>query len=204
MNQSSQKSRAAKAPQRRRGRERVNSLLMGGAEVFAEQGFEAATMTEIAARAGAAIGSLYQFFPTKEQLPGELHVRLLAVLAGELDALIEECAGATPDRLTERLFVRLVAFLEANPAFTVLAERRSIDPAVKKQARQELRSKIAVLLGGLMPPVPEERRAALAAVILHLIRTAALLKGDDDRSLRSPAIAELRAMLRHHLQEISG
>jgi len=204
MSQSSQKSRESKAPRRRRGRERVDSLLLAGAEVFAEQGFEAATMTEIAARAGAAIGSLYQFFPTKEQLAGELHARLLAVLAEELDALIGECAGATPERLTERLFVRLVAFLEANPAFTVLAERRSIDPAVKKRARQELRGQIAVLLGGLTPPVPEERRAALAAVVLHLIRTAALLRADDDKALRAPALAELRAMLRHHLKEISG
>lgn len=204
MSQPSQKSRKTKAPQRRRGRQRVDALLVAGAETFAEQGFEAATMTEIAARAGASIGSLYQFFPTKEQLAGELHARMLAVLADELDALIRECAGASADRLTERLFVRLVAFLEANPAFTVLAERRTIDPAVKKRARQDLRSRIEMLLADLSPPVPEERRAALAAVVLHLIRTAALLKADEDRALRAPALAELRAMLRNHLKELSG
>jgi AcrR family transcriptional regulator len=38
------------------------------AAVIAERGFESATMAEIAARAGAQIGSLYRFFPNKEVL----------------------------------------------------------------------------------------------------------------------------------------
>jgi AcrR family transcriptional regulator len=38
---------------------RVAALLHATATVFAEKGFDAATMTEIAALAGAPIGSLY-------------------------------------------------------------------------------------------------------------------------------------------------
>src|ERR1700761_8958047 len=52
-------------PQRERGRARVAALMASAAQVFEEKGFEAATMTEIAARAGASIGTLYLFFPTK-------------------------------------------------------------------------------------------------------------------------------------------
>ena len=59
---------AARTPQRKRGHERVASLLAAAAECFVDKGYDAATMTEIAARAGASIGSLYQFFPTKESL----------------------------------------------------------------------------------------------------------------------------------------
>ncbi len=59
---------AARAPQRERGRQRVADLLEAASAVFAEKGYAAATMTEIAARAGAPIGSLYQFFPGKESL----------------------------------------------------------------------------------------------------------------------------------------
>ena len=70
---------------RRRGRERVAALLAAAATVFAERGYEAATMTEVAARAGASIGSLYQFFPTKEllaegQMPNEQLGPMLAKL----------------------------------------------------------------------------------------------------------------------------
>ena len=50
-------------PQRSTGKRRVAELLRAGADVIAERGFEAATMAEIAARAGAQIGSLYRFFP---------------------------------------------------------------------------------------------------------------------------------------------
>ena len=43
-------------------------LLEAAVTLFAEKGYDAVTMTEVAARAGAPIGSLYQFFPSKESL----------------------------------------------------------------------------------------------------------------------------------------
>src|ERR1700735_2478069 len=65
----------AKEPKRERGKQRVAALMEAGAELFAEKGYEATTMTEIASRAGAAIGSLYQFFPSKEALAEALFNR---------------------------------------------------------------------------------------------------------------------------------
>ena len=49
-------SAAARAPKRERGKQRVAALLAAAASVFAEKGYEAATMTEIAARAAADSG----------------------------------------------------------------------------------------------------------------------------------------------------
>src|ERR1700749_3181525 len=63
---------AARAPKRQRGRDRVAAILATAREVILEKGFDAATMTEIAARSGTAIGSLYRFFPTKEALADAL------------------------------------------------------------------------------------------------------------------------------------
>src|ERR1700751_198673 len=53
-------------PIQERGEKRVAQLLQAAAAIFAEVGYEAATMRDIAGRAGASIGSLYQFFPNKE------------------------------------------------------------------------------------------------------------------------------------------
>ena len=53
-------------PIQARGEQRVARLLEAAAAIFAEVGYDAATMRDIAARAGASIGSLYQFFPNKE------------------------------------------------------------------------------------------------------------------------------------------
>lgn len=51
---------------RRRKDTRPAELLDAALEVFAEKGFAAARMEDIAARAGAAKGTIYLYFPSKE------------------------------------------------------------------------------------------------------------------------------------------
>src|ERR1700679_807763 len=85
--------RVALEPQRRPGRLRVAALLEAGAAVIAERGFEAATMAEIAARAGAPIGSLHRCFPNKEVLADALMQRFGDVIGDAFDA-IDARAGA--------------------------------------------------------------------------------------------------------------
>lgn len=58
-------SKLRRQPQQQRSKDRVEAILLAAAEVFDEIGVEAATTHLIAARAGTAIGSLYQFFPDK-------------------------------------------------------------------------------------------------------------------------------------------
>src|SRR5260370_35552232 len=77
---------AAVLPKRQRGKQRVAELLAAGAAVFAEKGYAAATMTEIAARAEAPIGSLYQFFPSQEALPHTLVQSYVALLPAALQS----------------------------------------------------------------------------------------------------------------------
>src|ERR1700677_1106559 len=77
--------RIALEPQRRHGKLRVAALLEAGAAVIAEKGFQAATMAEIAAKAGAPIGSLYRFFPNKEILADALIQRFWEVILGEFE-----------------------------------------------------------------------------------------------------------------------
>jgi AcrR family transcriptional regulator len=101
--------RGALEPQRRRGELRVASLMAAAAEVIAERGYEAATMAEIAARAGAQIGSLYRFFPNKEVLADALIQRY-----GEL---VDEAFGKIEDQIADLsisdLADDLVGFLAA-------------------------------------------------------------------------------------------
>jgi AcrR family transcriptional regulator len=57
-----------RVPQQDRGERRVAEVLEAAARVIGERGYDAATMTEIAERAGASIGALYQYFPNKEAI----------------------------------------------------------------------------------------------------------------------------------------
>lgn len=45
-----------------------DAITAAAAETFAELGFGATTMAEVAARAGTSIGNLYKYFPGKQQL----------------------------------------------------------------------------------------------------------------------------------------
>lgn len=62
-------------PKQQRGKERVEKILDAAAAVFDQVGYQAATTHLIAARAGTAIGSLYQFFPDKAAIFQAMELR---------------------------------------------------------------------------------------------------------------------------------
>jgi AcrR family transcriptional regulator len=79
-----------KSPRQARSRQTVEALLTATARVLVRHGFDGASTNRIAAAAGVSIGSLYQYFPNKQALVGELidrHVeQQLATLHRELSA----------------------------------------------------------------------------------------------------------------------
>ena len=197
--QKSSPTAAVRAPQRERGRARVAALLAAATEVFAEHGFEAATMTEIAARAGASIGSLYQFFPTKELIADALHQENGEDLSRMLADLGVRVAGKPSSAFADALFDDLSGFLDSHPAFIALTGRRNIDAKRKKQMRKLLRGQIVALLAQADPPVPAKRAEIWAVIVLHLIQTAVTIAGEPDLPNRAAVLDELRAMLRRHM-----
>jgi AcrR family transcriptional regulator/transposase-like protein len=76
-------------PQQQRGKQRVEKILIAAAEVFAEAGFAAATIQQIADRANTAVGSIYQFFPDKLAIFNALfaeHLRLTETIEADFFA----------------------------------------------------------------------------------------------------------------------
>jgi AcrR family transcriptional regulator len=71
------------------------SILEAAARLFAELGFAAVTVDEIAAAAALAKGAVYHHFPSKEALFEAVFERA----AGELQAQVHDAARASPDRL---------------------------------------------------------------------------------------------------------
>ncbi|WP_404288818.1 TetR/AcrR family transcriptional regulator [Microvirga sp. RSM25] len=192
---------AIRAPQRQRGRERVAALLKAGEVVFAEKGFDAATMTEIAAQAKASIGSLYQFFPTKELLADALQAVNGEALSRMLEALGQKSERLTPTELLDCLFQDLSAFLIAHPSFVTLADRPAADKAQKTERRNRMRSQIATLLSRTNPPLPRERADVMAVIILHLMRVSVAVSGETDLPIRDAVLRDLRAMLVRQINE---
>jgi AcrR family transcriptional regulator len=198
MRQPSHKSSLAKAvtphaPQRQRGRDRVAALVAAGAKVFGAKGYDAATMTEIAAVAGAAIGSLYQFFPTKGAIADAVHAAVGDALLAVLQRLAADATGLSPNELADKLYSTFFAFLTANPAFVTLAD---LPPDPGKTARRTaMRSSVADLLTAMNPPKPRHEAERLAILILHLMRVAVSVSGEPDLPDRDAVLADLRALM---------
>ena len=167
--------------------------------MFAEKGFDAATMTEIAATAGASIGSLYQFFPTKELLAAALIGARMEELSRVLDTVSADIAGRSAASLADQVLAGLVAFLDEHPAFIALSERREIDKARKQAAGAAMRARIAALMAGATPPLTAERAEVVAILILQLMKATVAISGGDDKAMRARVIAELRRMLTLYL-----
>lgn len=72
-----------KSPSQPRSAHTVNAILEGAAHILESLGLEGYTTNAIAERAGVSIGSLYQYFPTKEAVTVALIEREMTVLVQE-------------------------------------------------------------------------------------------------------------------------
>ncbi len=204
MRMASQKARASvsnpRAPQQKRGRERVAALMASAAQLFVEKGFDATTMTEIAARAGAAIGTLYLFFPTKEALAEAILAEHAEALSTQLDALQERAKGLAPAAIADALFDVLGAFLAAHPAYSALLDLPG-DDGWRRQMRARRRAQIAALFARAEPSLPPGQAERLAVIVPQLMRIPLALVGE--KRLRDGVLEELRLMLARHLGEVA-
>src|ERR1700722_17311070 len=191
----------AKEPKRERGKQRVAALMDAGAQLFAEKGYEATTMTEIASRAGAAIGSLYQFFPSKEALAEALFDRFAERWAASF-ARIEELAPGRSARELADLFVdhKLRQRTDRDAAIALsdvvagIVERR-------KPLGDALRGRIAAILSAGNPALGPDEAAAAAIIVNQVMKMVpALASTENERA--AALIGEARKLLALYIAEV--
>jgi AcrR family transcriptional regulator len=194
-------SAVARVPKRARGKQRVSELLQAAASVFAEKGYEAATMTEIAARAGAPIGSLYQFFPVKEALADTLVQSYVELLAADLQELEARAAEIDNAALVELLFGLLRGHPEARAAALPLAEARMDEKTLRTTFRGMLRKHIAAILRARAPTLSAEIARDVAIVILQMMKASSSLSDEEGLPGRAAGMRELQALALQYLEQ---
>jgi len=188
----------ANEPKRERGRLRVAAIMDAGIEVFTEKGFDAATMTEIAARSGTAIGSLYRFFPSKESLADALLLQYTQYVTSRLAELEERIPGMPSAGVAEALVDFMVA-LQSQRSFAIaLIEGRGGHDTNRLQFRETMRSSMAKILRAALPGLTPAKSKTMGIVVLHALKAVA------DASQETPAVrrvlvAEIRDLLRIYL-----
>jgi AcrR family transcriptional regulator len=192
----------AKAPTRARGVQRVAGLLDAGAALFAENGYETTTMTQIAKRAGASIGSLYQFFPSKEVLAEALFARYVERAASMLEDLAKRAPGLSPPRLADRLVDLMLDIRSDRDAAAALSGSISGIVERRQSLRGATRRQIAAILRAANPKLREKTAAETAAMIGHVLKLVpTLAKEQEDGG--QPLVAQVRKMLAAYIERVT-
>lgn len=185
-------SRDPKTPTQERGERRVAELLRAAEQVFAAKGYESTKMSAIAELAGASIGSLYQFFPSKESIGGAL----IRGYMNELNDQLDSWKADLPHTLREfgpELIQRVLDYTTQRPACRVLTETPS--PLPKSHGIENLAQSVQLLLATYAPSMAESELSAVALTSSFMVRLAI----HGSRTVDSKKGSELRGEIQRAL-----
>jgi AcrR family transcriptional regulator len=163
-----------KRPTQSRAAHTVSAILVASARTFGERGFDAASVNVIAERAGVSIGSLYQYFPSKEALLVALAEQHTELALGTLEQLLEERA-ADPLPIVVRAIVTKMVESHVDPLHRVLAQ--GLDTLGRATTLQETIDKraTAAVVRFLRDRHAEIRKDGFELTALLLVRAVDLL-----------------------------
>jgi AcrR family transcriptional regulator len=123
-----------KKPVQQRSRATVDAILDAAARVFAASGYARTTTNHVARRAGVSIGSLYEYFPSKDALLVALTERHVdeaeRVLGAELAAVRD--AALTLAQVVRRLVDAMIGLHARDPGLhRVLFEEAPLPPRLR-------------------------------------------------------------------------
>ncbi len=162
---------------RDRLRDETNRAILEAAEqVLSEDGL-GARMERIAARAGVAVGTLYNHFRDREALASAVACATRESLFGRLDAAIAASSGR-PVREQLRAFIAAVAeHSKAHGRYLTMLVQAGTGPASAKPGRQLLdelvgRAEVVVARGVQAGELRPDAREILSLALIGALRTA--------------------------------
>ncbi|WP_050469534.1 TetR/AcrR family transcriptional regulator [Herbaspirillum chlorophenolicum] len=172
-----------KQPVQDRAQRTIETIFDATAQIVDEQGEAQLTTNKIAERAGFSIGTLYQYFPTKEAILLAMIHRGRRKVMDEMQAMLVKSVaeGADPERVVrERIRVLIEAFGAGGPfkrSLIRLAWRMDHHENIM-QAMREGAEHIAVALAQVESPGLRVPNAAgifvLTRAVMGTIRSASL------------------------------
>lgn len=190
-----------RVPSQARSQERLERIVDSAAEVFADVGFDAATMEGIAARAETSIGSVYQFFPNKRALLYAIAIRYAERVQDLFDELTEGAADEPWDVFLDRNIDALAAFHRREPGFRALVRNWSSQEflAQDEASTREFTRRTEELIASRLPTMDPERRQVVATVLVESVSGLLISLSRRDARRAAPILAEWKAMVHRWL-----
>jgi AcrR family transcriptional regulator len=186
-------------PSQKRGKDRVEKILEAAAAIFDELGYEAATTHQIAAKAGTAVGSLYQFFPDKASIFNTmeiLHTERVKAMWAQIDIA---AIVSLPLRQMINLLVGATSQLFEHPVSRVMFiqfyTNRQIFQSIHESMTQEAINFLANILRHRNPLLNKLQLGLLSEVCVHSSNAVIL------SALRNPDLQH-RQMLSQEIEDL--
>jgi AcrR family transcriptional regulator len=182
-----------RVPRQTRGEKRVSALLGAASEVLAEKGYEAATMSEIAVRAHAAIGSLYQFYPNKESIACALHTHCGEEIEKLWVPLLSKAKTLSLQQALNRLIEVTVHYVDTHPV--ALALQQAPRSTWNTKIRLRLEQRIATYFMTETPAVTRANAKIIASVCMQIIKGCSEQYLQIEKSKRRQIVGEYKFLL---------
>ncbi|MGA8018336.1 MAG: TetR/AcrR family transcriptional regulator [Desulfobacterales bacterium] len=192
-----------KQPVQHRSKATVDVILVAAAQVFEAHGYAAGTTNRIAERAGVSIGTLYQYFPSKEAIAVALLERHIA----DTDHRLHEWVGhmvVEQHRLSEALHDYVTGMLEMHsrqPRLQHILLEETPLPERVHQVLLEAERHAAKTVAGLLRLYPEVRQTGLEHTCFLVVQSVESLTHrfaahpDDQFIPRTTFVDEVVTML---------
>ncbi len=188
-----------RVPQQERGERRKAELLEAAARLIGELGYEATTMTAIAERAQAAIGTVYEYFPNKEAVAKALHSHYAIEIENRWVHLDKTATELSVKEMVDEVIDVIVSFMNEHPAYIPLLSAPIFfkrDPA----ARTRLRERFAGFFIAKNPSLSRQAAFRVANILLQTVKGLYALYADAKPRDRTELITEYRQLLTAYLQ----
>jgi AcrR family transcriptional regulator len=128
-----------KSPQQDRSKATVEAILEAAAQLLVELRYARMTTAKVATRAGVSVGSLYQYFPSKDALIGALVARKFARVEPVMREMIARTEGQPLEARVRTIIAATIMDKAENPALAqALAEQMpKVDGVDYKAAMSE-------------------------------------------------------------------
>lgn len=158
-------------PKQQRGKQRVEKILDAAAAVFDEVGYDAATTHQIAAKAGTAVGSLYQFFPNKAAIFNAMELRHIERVKAFWTKLSGSEVIQLPLPQMINVLVASTTELFEHPVSRVVFIQFYLTPQIFQSIDEGMTQEAINFLAGLLqqrnPTLGQAKTSLLAEVCVH-------------------------------------
>jgi AcrR family transcriptional regulator len=187
-----------------RGARRVEEIVAAAAALFAQHGFDGTSMNAIAKAAGLGIGSLYQYFPSRDAIVDAVAETYLAAWRAEKDEALKHVDAVT---LHEFIYRGTLSLFDFYKKFAGVKTFLDADPR-RAECIRRIHEEVAVfapVFARYYPDQPYEELARVVFVASTIIRgSVAALPAVDALDKRADFVDDITLATEQYIRSRLG